>query len=76
MTLKNPSRVVQGQEKYIKFNSAKNSRYLPLLQNARQTGFLLLTDATPGEPEEFVEAAKDTEPGPPEAFEWTLEKDD
>jgi len=94
MTLQNPSRVVPGQEKYIKFDfettatttksaettgkadddkkeETKPVRYVPLLGNDRQSGFLLLEDKNPGEPEEFVEASKvDPEPSPPEAFEW------
>ncbi|CAD7970625.1 unnamed protein product [Amoebophrya sp. A25] len=48
-------------------------RYVPLLGNERQSGFLLLEDRNPGEPEEFVEASKaieDPEPSPPEPFEW------
>lgn len=36
-------------------------RYVPILGQMRKSGFVLLTDLTPDEPEEFVEAAKEGE---------------
>ncbi|CAD7968179.1 unnamed protein product [Amoebophrya sp. A120] len=53
----------------------KPVRYVPILQNDRQSGFLLLEDRNPNEAEEFVEPSKkieDPEPEPPEPFEWVL----
>jgi len=84
LTLKNPSRVIPIQEKYIKFDLTQQSdstRYVPLTGNDRQSGFLLLTDRNPDEPEEFVEAVKaisdeDKEPSAPEPFEWRIETDE
>lgn len=87
MTLKNPSRVVPKQTKYVKFNLSTSKkqpedeiqRYCPLLGNERQSGFILLTDSTPGEPEEFVEVVsqpEEKEPEPPQPFEWSMEADD
>lgn len=92
--LANPSRVTNSQEKYIKFDvppklEHEDTRYIPILENFRKSGFLLLRDLKPDEAEEFVEAVKElkseeekkkeeaeTEPEPPAPFEWTLEKDD
>ncbi|OIT06050.1 PREDICTED: 26S proteasome non-ATPase regulatory subunit 1 homolog A-like [Nicotiana attenuata] len=48
--LTNPARVVPAQEKYIKF--AETSRYLPI--KASSSGFVLLKDLRPNEPEVFA----------------------
>jgi len=79
--LKNPCRVLPSQMQFISFPSeidGQAARYVPLLGNKRRTGFLLLTDTKPGEPEDlFLEDEKraddedEKEPDPPEPFEWT-----
>lgn len=48
--LTNPARVVPAQEEYIKF--AETSRYLPI--KASSSGFVLLKDLRPNEPEVFA----------------------
>merc|ERR1712194_703987 len=65
-------------------NAASNTnlvtaRYTPLLGRERQSGFLLLTDATPEEAEDLVETMKDIqekEPAPPEPFTYTIADDE
>ncbi|CEL95825.1 unnamed protein product [Vitrella brassicaformis CCMP3155] len=70
--LKNPCRVLPRQEAYI--DMLPDNRYKPIISD-RKSGFLILLDQTPDEPEEYVQpkAAKeeDKEPEPPEAFEWS-----
>merc|ERR1719321_1330520 len=80
-TLKNPCRVLPSQKQFICFPSeidGQASRYVPLLGEKRKTGFLLLRDQRPEEPEDlFLEDEKrededdEKEPDPPEPFEWT-----
>lgn len=48
--LSNPARVVPTQEKFIRMPS--DCRYTPLKNT--HSGFVMLKDKTPGEPEEFV----------------------
>jgi 26S proteasome regulatory subunit N2 len=83
--LHNPCRVLPSQKQFIRFPSeidGQAARYVPLLGEKRRTGFLLLNDQRPEEPEDlFLEDEKreeeeDPEPEPPEPFEWTIEKDD
>merc|ERR1712014_138784 len=79
--LKNPCRVLPSQMQFISFPSeidGQAARYVPLLGNKRRTGFLVLTDTRPEEPEDlFLEDEKraddedEKEPDPPEPFEWT-----
>jgi len=88
MTLQNPSRVIPAQEKYIRYfgnNVDKNAegevvRYVPLLGQGRHSGFLLLTDKTPEEEEEFVDVVmqvdEDKEPEAPAEFTWDLAADE
>eukprot|EP00392_Amoebophrya_sp_AT5.2_P000335 g335.t1 len=57
----------------LETRKATPCRYVPLLRGDRPSGFLLLEDRNPNEPEEFVEPSKkmeDPEPEPPEPFEW------
>ncbi|KAG6541940.1 hypothetical protein Mapa_016665 [Marchantia paleacea] len=49
--LSNPARVVPAQEKYIKFR--EYSRYMPV-KRSRPSGFVMLKDLEPTEPEELV----------------------
>jgi len=79
-TLSNPCRVLPSQMQYICFPNEVDgqvARYLPLLEK-RCTGFLVLRDQRPEEPEDlFLEDEKreddedEKEPDPPEPFEWT-----
>eukprot|EP00928_Gymnodinium_smaydae_P054803 TRINITY_DN3850_c0_g1_i4.p1 TRINITY_DN3850_c0_g1~~TRINITY_DN3850_c0_g1_i4.p1 ORF type:complete len:1088 (-),score=297.05 TRINITY_DN3850_c0_g1_i4:206-3379(-) len=76
--LQNPCRVVPAQKQHISFPKEIDGqavRYAPLLSN-RRTGFLLLRDSRPEEPEELIEIGKgaaddEKEPEPPEPFAWT-----
>mmetsp|Transcript_43547 Transcript_43547/g.81818 ORF Transcript_43547/g.81818 Transcript_43547/m.81818 type:complete len:1095 (+) Transcript_43547:108-3392(+) len=80
--LNNPCRVLPSQMQYISFPKEIDGqavRYAPLLEK-RRTGFLVLRDTRPEEPEElFLEDEKredeedEKEPDPPEPFEWTDE---
>jgi len=79
-TLHNPCRVLPSQKQFICFPSeidGQAARYVPLLGEKRRTGFLLLSDQRPEEPEDlFLEDDKrdddeEKEPDPPEPFEWT-----
>jgi len=79
--LKNPCRVLPSQRQFISFPSEIDGqavRYVPMLGDKRRTGFLLLGDQRPDEPEDlFLEDEKrededdEKEPDPPEPFEWT-----
>lgn len=79
--LKNPCRVLPSQKQSISFPSeidGQAARYVPLLGSKRRTGFLVLTDTRPEEPEDlFLEDEKraddedEKEPDPPAPFEWT-----
>eukprot|EP00933_Yihiella_yeosuensis_P014940 TRINITY_DN13181_c3_g1_i2.p1 TRINITY_DN13181_c3_g1~~TRINITY_DN13181_c3_g1_i2.p1 ORF type:complete len:1045 (+),score=290.64 TRINITY_DN13181_c3_g1_i2:25-3135(+) len=74
--LNNPCRVLKAQMPFISFPKEIDGqpvRYTPLL--SRKTGFLLLRDQRPDEPEDlFLEDEKkedeEKEPDPPEPFEW------
>jgi len=80
--LTNPCRVLPSQKAYISFPKEVDGvpmRYTPLLPQ-RTVGFLMLSDATPDEPEDLFEDGKgapgkedadEAEPEPPEPFEWT-----
>lgn len=80
--LSNPCRVLPAQKAYISFPKEVDgvpARYTPLIPQ-RRVGFLMLSDATPDEPEELFEDGKggpgkedpdEAEPEPPEPFEWT-----
>jgi 26S proteasome regulatory subunit N2 len=80
-TLNNPCRVLPSQKQFICFPSevdGQAARYLPLLGEKRKTGFLVLRDQRPEEPEDlFLEDEKreededEKEPDAPEPFEWT-----
>jgi len=81
--LKNPCRVLPSQQQFIRFSGeidGQQARYLPLLGEKRRTGFLLLRDQKPEEPEDlFLEDEKkeddeDPEPEPPAPFEWTADQ--
>ncbi|KAL6312383.1 hypothetical protein AAG906_008060 [Vitis piasezkii] len=67
--LTNPARVVPAQEKFIKF--LEESRYVPV--KLAPSGFVLLRDLRPTEPEQAAASAMavDEEPQPPQAFEYT-----
>merc|ERR1712187_377771 len=79
--LNNPCRVLSSQLQFICFPSEIEgvaARYVPLLGEKRKTGFLVLRDQKPEEPEDlFLEGEKreddedEKEPDPPEPFEWT-----
>merc|ERR1719453_940591 len=79
--LNNPCRVLPAQKQFIVFPSeidGQAARYVPLLGEKRRTGFLLLRDTKPEEPEDlFLEDEKkeddddEKEPDPPEPFELT-----
>merc|ERR1719223_1936209 len=60
--LNNPCRVLPSQKQFISFPTeidGKASRYVPLLGEKRRTGFLLLNDSKPDEPEDlFLEDDK------------------
>jgi len=81
--LNNPCRVLPSQKQFISFPSevdGQAARYVPLLGEKRRTGFLLLRDQKPEEPEDlFLEDEKnaedeDPEPEPPAPFEWTADE--
>merc|ERR1711924_476016 len=63
--LKNPCRVLPSQQQCISFPSeidGQAARYVRLLGNKRRTGFLVLTDTRPDEPEElFLEGEKNAD---------------
>ncbi|KAF7837149.1 26S proteasome non-ATPase regulatory subunit 1-like protein A-like [Senna tora] len=67
--LTNPARVVPAQEKFIKF--LQDSRYVPV--KLAPSGFVLLRDLRPTEPEQGSASAMavDEEPQPPQPFEYT-----
>lgn len=53
--LRNPCRVVADQEQYISFlSNEEGARYHPVLPS-RKSGYLVVIDSKPGEPEEFLE---------------------
>merc|ERR1712091_446932 len=60
--LNNPCRVLPAQKQFIVFPSeidGQAARYVPLLGEKRRTGFLLLRDTKPEEPEDlFLEDEK------------------
>merc|ERR1712159_9842 len=60
--LHNPCRVLPAQKQFIEFPSevdGQAARYVPLLGEKRRTGFLLLRDTKPEEPEDlFLEDEK------------------
>merc|ERR1711865_1242210 len=79
--LNNPCRVLPSQKQFICFPNevdGQASRYVPLLGDKRRTGFLVLRDQRPEEPEDlFLEDEKNAadddekEPEAPAPFEWT-----
>jgi 26S proteasome regulatory subunit N2 len=54
-TLSNPCRVVAPQEPFVAFFAPEEgARYMPILPS-RKSGFIVVRDMKPGEPEEFLE---------------------
>jgi len=71
----------KADEEALPDQVAQEPRYIPLLSNLRASGFLLLQDLKPDEPEEYVAIMREEKKEPaeapmPEPFEWTLEEDD
>ena len=75
----NPTRVVPSQERHVQY--LEGSRFTPIAGGSRSAGIVLLKDNEPGKECQIVsipvttEAPANTEPPPPEPFEFNSNLD-